>query len=108
MVDLGFINCLYFIIVCSIINNVKIIEQSILSWFWRFKVTVVEFNNKPAIEAYAEALICRISTQLLGALLVSELQGLINMNYEWDNNKAVSNQRKHGILFSDATAVFED
>ena len=30
------------------------------------------------------------------------------MNYEWDENKAISNWRKHGILFSDAVAVFED
>ena len=30
------------------------------------------------------------------------------MNYEWDENKAASNLRKHGILFSDAVAVFED
>ncbi len=34
--------------------------------------------------------------------------GLIDMNYEWDENKAASNRRKHGILFSDAVAVFED
>jgi uncharacterized DUF497 family protein len=30
------------------------------------------------------------------------------MNYEWDENKAASNLRKHNILFSDAVAVFED
>ena len=30
------------------------------------------------------------------------------MNYEWDENKAASNLRKHDILFSDAVAVFED
>ncbi len=30
------------------------------------------------------------------------------MNYEWDDNKASSNWRKHGILFSDAVGVFED
>jgi len=38
----------------------------------------------------------------------SYIQGLIDMNYEWDENKAVSNLRKHGIRFSDASAVFED
>jgi len=35
-------------------------------------------------------------------------KSLIDMNYEWDENKAASNLRKHGILFSDAVAVFED
>ena len=30
------------------------------------------------------------------------------MNYEWDKGKAAYNFRKHGILFSDAIAVFED
>jgi uncharacterized DUF497 family protein len=30
------------------------------------------------------------------------------MNYEWDENKAAFNLRKHDILFSDAVAVFED
>jgi uncharacterized DUF497 family protein len=30
------------------------------------------------------------------------------MNYEWDENKAASNLRKHNIMFSDAVAVFED
>lgn len=30
------------------------------------------------------------------------------MQYDWDNNKAGSNFRKHGIHFSDAVAVFSD
>jgi uncharacterized protein len=28
--------------------------------------------------------------------------------FEWDENKAAINRRKHGITFEDATQVFED
>jgi len=30
------------------------------------------------------------------------------MEFEWDKNKAERNLKKHGINFSDATAVFGD
>lgn len=30
------------------------------------------------------------------------------MQFEWDNNKAISNFRKHGISFVDAATVFGD
>lgn len=30
------------------------------------------------------------------------------MNYEWDPDKAQSNQKKHGVRFADAVGVFED
>jgi uncharacterized protein len=30
------------------------------------------------------------------------------MEYEWDNKKAASNRRKHGIDFADVVAVFAD
>jgi uncharacterized DUF497 family protein len=30
------------------------------------------------------------------------------MDYEWDNNKAASNLRKHSIDFADAVSVFAD
>lgn len=30
------------------------------------------------------------------------------MGYQWDPNKARINERKHGIKFADAVAVFED
>ena len=30
------------------------------------------------------------------------------MNYEWDPDKAKSNQKKHGVRFADAVGVFED
>jgi uncharacterized protein len=30
------------------------------------------------------------------------------MEYEWDSNKAESNQKKHGIDFADAVFVFAD
>ncbi len=30
------------------------------------------------------------------------------MNFEWDDNKAQSNQRKHGIAFQEAATVFGD
>lgn len=31
-----------------------------------------------------------------------------NINFEWDENKAESNLRKHGVTFIDAAAVFQD
>jgi hypothetical protein len=30
------------------------------------------------------------------------------MSYDWDPNKAKENQKKHGVRFADAVAVFED
>lgn len=30
------------------------------------------------------------------------------MTYEWDPDKAKSNQKKHGVRFADAVGVFED
>ena len=30
------------------------------------------------------------------------------MNFEWDENKASSNLRKHGVSFDEATTVFGD
>ena len=30
------------------------------------------------------------------------------IRFEWDENKAAANQRKHGITFEDATLVFFD
>jgi uncharacterized protein len=30
------------------------------------------------------------------------------MTYQWDPNKAKSNQKKHGVGFADAVSVFED
>lgn len=30
------------------------------------------------------------------------------MNFQWDSNKAASNQRKHGVTFEEALAVFAD
>ena len=30
------------------------------------------------------------------------------MTYQWDNAKARSNLAKHGVVFADAVAVFED
>lgn len=30
------------------------------------------------------------------------------MKFEWDNNKAASNQQKHGVSFQEATTVFGD
>ena len=30
------------------------------------------------------------------------------MDYEWDQNKAISNIQKHGVRFADAVAVFSD
>ncbi len=30
------------------------------------------------------------------------------MSYQWDPNKAKSNEKKHGVNFADAAGVFED
>ena len=30
------------------------------------------------------------------------------VKFEWDENKAISNERKHGVSFEDAMLVFED
>ena len=30
------------------------------------------------------------------------------MSYQWDPNKAKSNDKKHGVKFADAVGVFED
>ena len=30
------------------------------------------------------------------------------MNFEWDENKAATNQQKHGITFQEAATVFQD
>jgi uncharacterized protein len=30
------------------------------------------------------------------------------ITYEWDGNKAISNERKHGVGFVEASSVFED
>ena len=30
------------------------------------------------------------------------------MKFEWDDNKAVKNMSKHGVLFDDAKTVFDD
>ena len=30
------------------------------------------------------------------------------MNFEWDENKAATNQQKHGVTFQEAATVFQD
>ena len=30
------------------------------------------------------------------------------VNFEWDNNKALINEKKHGITFEEASTVFYD
>ncbi len=32
----------------------------------------------------------------------------MSLEFEWDGNKALSNQRKHGISFEEATTAFGD
>lgn len=32
----------------------------------------------------------------------------MRINFEWDNNKNKSNQKKHGVSFEQSTAVFRD
>jgi uncharacterized DUF497 family protein len=44
-------------------------------------------------------------------LLIKDLQSIYIVAiliFEWDPRKDVSNQRKHGISFSEASSVFED
>lgn len=36
------------------------------------------------------------------------MNGNINMNFEWDINKNISNQQKHGITFEEAQSIFDD
>ncbi len=31
-----------------------------------------------------------------------------SLNFEWDGNKNLSNQKKHGVSFDEATTVFSD
>jgi uncharacterized DUF497 family protein len=33
---------------------------------------------------------------------------MISLHFEWDENKAISNQEKHGISFEEAKSVFAD
>ena len=33
---------------------------------------------------------------------------MVNYNFEWDPNKARSNQNKHGVCFEEAATVFRD
>ena len=33
---------------------------------------------------------------------------MINYNFEWDLNKAISNQKKHEVSFEEAATVFKD
>jgi len=30
------------------------------------------------------------------------------LNFEWDNNKASSNEQKHGVSFEEASTIFSD
>jgi len=30
------------------------------------------------------------------------------LKFEWDNNKAISNERKHGVTFEEASTVLSD
>ena len=32
----------------------------------------------------------------------------LDMHFDWDTNKAASNERKHGISFNEAMTVFDD
>lgn len=39
---------------------------------------------------------------------ISIYVGIISMEFEWDENKAVENVRKHGVSFSEAIKAFDD
>ena len=47
-----------------------------------------------------------VSIGPLTALMVSSI--FMNNDFEWDNTKAVTNLRKHGVSFDQATLAFED
>ena len=40
--------------------------------------------------------------------MVSFLVGGIVVKFEWDQEKAIANEKKHGISFSEALTVFSD
>ena len=35
-------------------------------------------------------------------------QGIVTLKFEWDDNKALSNVRKHGVSFEEASTVLAD
>lgn len=41
-------------------------------------------------------------------LIRNGTEGVFNMRYEWDTEKAASNVLKHGVTFDDALYVFRD
>jgi hypothetical protein len=44
----------------------------------------------------------------LNNLIYFERIKMVNYNFEWDLNKARSNQSKHGVSFEEAATVFRD
>jgi hypothetical protein len=44
----------------------------------------------------------------LNNLIYFERNKMVNYNFEWDLNKARSNQSKHGVSFEEAATVFRD
>ncbi len=49
-----------------------------------------------------------ISALFLPLVLMHNRAYNIDMEYEWDPQKAMTNRRKHGIDFADAVTVFSD
>ncbi len=54
-------------------------------------------------EKWTKLLHCHSTALWYNALVIME-----NLSFEWDNNKAKSNEVKHGITFEEAKTVFYD
>jgi uncharacterized DUF497 family protein len=44
----------------------------------------------------------------MGRLRVQPVATVVSGDFEWDDNKADANERKHGVSFVEAATVFED
>lgn len=41
-------------------------------------------------------------------MVCTSVHTIIEMSYQWDQNKAITNFHKHGIDFADAVSIFSD
>ena len=64
------------------------------------------FNFVNAISTFFGITIGRLSK--LSDLIYVERNKMVNYNFEWDLNKARSNQSKHGVSFEEAATVYRD
>ena len=60
------------------------------------------------IHFLSERLISFLPLAYVAAMWYDEFVGWCGMRFEWDEEKAASNLKKHGIDFRDAVRVFQD